>query len=340
MQDALDENTVQGIMGRIRFIFRMTVILELLGALLLWLRWQSYPQYGLGRSLYLAVFHSISAFCNAGFSLFSTSLEGFADDWVVNATVIMLIVIGGFGFVVIQDVVNLLRKRRAAGQARYLRLQSRVVLRVSLALILVGAVFFFIAERGHSLENLTPAQKFARSLFQSVTARTAGFNTIRIGALTHAALFAIILLMFVGASPGSTGGGIKTTTVWTVVRYGLASLRGRRKVQSDQREVPLALVQKAAGVLVIALFVLGSGTFGLLMVETKPFHHLLFEATSAFGTVGLSCGITPKLSVPGKLIVTVLMFAGRLGPLTIAMGLVRRPRTVRIGYPEERLMIG
>jgi trk system potassium uptake protein TrkH len=299
--------------------------------------------------LYFAVFHSVSAFCNAGFSLWSNNLEGFAADWATLGTIMALIVLGGLGFVVLGDLAGLARRRRPKGQGRRLRLQSRVVLRMTFALIALGAAALYIAEHKGVLASISPSERAAVCLFQSVTARTAGFNTVPIGSLTPAALFAIILLMYVGASPNSTGGGIKTTTFWTMLRLALAALKSRPRIQSDLREVPLAVVQKAIHVMVGYTLVLVLGVFALLVSEARPgapgggpfsFLELLFEATSALGTVGLSCGITPKLSATGKLILIGLMFAGRVGPLTLALSVVRRPEPQRVRYPEERVMIG
>jgi len=218
--------------------------------------------------------------------------------------------------------------------------QTGIVLRTTLFLILAGTAVIWLTERSGLLRDLSPDGAVLAVVFQSVTARTAGFNTLNIGALSSATVFAMIVLMFIGASPGSTGGGIKTTTVACLWAAVVASLRNRPHVEIHRRTIPAETVYKAMTLLCVSLAVVVLFTLALLSTERQPFLDVLFEVVSAFGTVGLSMGLTPELSDAGRLLITLLMLIGRLGPLTVAYAMLPSHAKVNYRYAEERIMIG
>lgn len=339
LRDALDYETLAGVRRLILFIVFMTVVIEFAGAVALFLSWRGHFS-SVSSAIYHSLFHAVSAFCNAGFSTFSDSLMGFQSDAGVNATICALIVLGGLGFVVVMELAEPMRSRLRGTARAKTPLQARVVLRTSFWLVLGGTVVVYLTERTGLLAGLTAKGGFLGALFQSVTARTAGFNTLDIGLLSPATLFVTIVLMFIGASPGSTGGGIKTTTVatlWAVVR---TSLRNRPHVEMYRHTIPPDTVQKAVTLLCVSLSVVVLFTLALLGLEGKPFLDTLFEVVSAYGTVGLSAGITPQLSGGGRILITLLMFIGRLGPLTVAYAMIPARARITYKYAEERIMIG
>jgi trk system potassium uptake protein TrkH len=341
MQDVLDNDTLAGARRLTLFIIGMTALLEIAGAAALTLAWRG-RFASCGIAAYHAVFHAISAFCNAGFSTFSENLMGFRGDIVTNAVVCLLIVGGGLGFTVVKDLGENLRARAARGAARLtrLRVQTRIVLAVTAILIVAGALLLYVVEAGGAFKGWSERDKVLASVFQSVTARTAGYNTCDIGALSPASQFTLIVLMFIGASPGGTGGGIKTTTVvalWAIV---FSLLLGRDHAQIHRRTVPVEIVLKAVTVLCISLALVLVFAGVLMYTEKADPLAVLFETVSAFGTVGLSMGITPSLTPAGKLLITLMMFIGRLGPLTMAYALAFRRRPAKYEYAEERMMIG
>lgn len=322
---------------RILFI---TVAFEVAGALLLLVGLRNGPQARGG--VFEAVFLSVSAFCNAGFSVFSDSVVGVRDSAVIMATLMSLIVAGGLGYTVLIELSRRIwrRLRRQSGGTVVWSLQSRVVLGVSGLLIAGGAVWLFVG--GLTAAERPVGLRAVHALFQSITARTAGFNTVEIGALPLCALLPLILLMFIGGSPGSCAGGIKTTTaaIWSARIW--ARLVGRDDVALWGRRIPQEVVRRAALVLALAALWNVLGVLVLVITESArsvPFEHLIFEQVSAFATVGLSTGITPTLSPLGKLWIIASMFVGRLGPLTIAMGMLARAR-MPYRYPTERVMVG
>ena len=341
MQEMLDQDTIASIKDLLKFIVRMALAFEVAGAAALFLSWRG-EIGGHGLTAFHAVFHSVSAFCNAGFSTFSDSLMRFAGDIPTNAAVIVLIAFGGFGFTVVRDIMGNLRERafRKSPRILSLRVQTKIVLAASTILTLAGAALFYLLERNSLLAGAGIKDSILMSLFQSVTARTAGFNTCDFGMLSSATLMVVIILMFIGASPGSTGGGIKTTTVavlWSAIAGGL---RKRPDAELYRRTIPTEVIQKALSVLIISLIVVLAFGLVLLYHEERPFAGIMFETVSAFGTVGLSTGVTPQLSTAGKVAVTLLMFTGRLGPLTIAYAFLRQRRPAQYRYAEERVMIG
>jgi len=336
-------NKVQNLSTLIKYIVFITIGVELLGAAALAARWSRVADWTTGKLLANSVFHAVSAFCNAGFSLFSTSFESFLGDPYINATMILLIIVGGIGFIIIMDLPHLFVRR-----PRYRpSIQTKLVISISLGLIVIGAVLFFLIESNNTMAGLPTGKRVLGSLFQSVTTRTAGFNTVNIGSLATPTLCFFLIFMFIGASPGSTGGGIKTCTFGIVLATAFSMLRNKDRVSIFKRTIPKDIVRKALSVVFLALGWVFIATFLLALVEYKNytgngnfFLRVLFEVTSAFGTVGLSTGITPALSVPGKLIIILTMFAGRIGPLTLALAVALQHEKVTYKYPEAKIMIG
>ncbi|MDD4223453.1 MAG: TrkH family potassium uptake protein [Candidatus Cloacimonetes bacterium] len=316
-------------------IVLVTVILELIGALLLFSRF--HQDLSLHRAIYVSVFHSISAFCNAGFSLFSDNLAGFRDSAVVSLAVPLLIFLGGIGFTVIIDLFRFFFKR---DKVRKLSLHSKIVLTTSGILILIGMIAYFVMEYQGTMNGFGIHQRLLSSFFQSVTTRTAGFNTINIGALSKGALLVSMVLMFIGASPGSTGGGIKTSTFSVLGLMMVSLLKGKRDISVFKRRIPLMDFREAAGLVFLSAVILFVIVVLLLQVEPFSFDKILFEAFSAFGTVGLSTGITSSLSPWGRILITILMYLGRIGPLTVIYAFAIRSRKTNINYAEETIAIG
>ncbi|UCF79659.1 MAG: hypothetical protein JSW03_05310 [Candidatus Eiseniibacteriota bacterium] len=325
-------------------ILGLTLVIEGVGAVLLYFCFSG--SAGTPSAAFSAAYHSVSAFCNAGFSLYSTSLEDFRGNLGVNAIIMALVVLGGIGFVVIVELMEpLFSRQKPRGR---LSLHSKMVLSFTGGLLLAGAFAFLLLEANHSMAGLPYGWKLVASLFQAVTPRTAGFSTVSMGSCSDATLFLLIMLMFIGASPGSCGGGIKTTSFGVMVGLAVAKLKSSGDVNYFSRRVPDEIVSRAISVALFSLVVVA----GMLMVlsvteadlqgpgSVRGFLALAFETVSAFGTVGLSTGITPCMSVAGKLLLTILMVVGRLGPLTIAIALAAREAKPRFRYAEEDVMIG
>lgn len=342
MQDVLDQDTLTSMRRLTGFIVLMTLFLEAAGALALFFSWRTHFDT-LTETAWVSLFHSISAFCNAGFSTFSANLMPFQSHLAVNAIIGALIVLGGIGFVVIGDFHEALMKklRRRRGPKHKFRIQSRLALTWTGGLIVAGTALIYVLERGRLLNGLPTGEALLIALFQSVSTRTAGFNTCDIGALHPSTLLICIILMFIGACPGGTAGGIKVTTpavLWSVISAGF---RRREEAELYRRTVPVEVIQKAVMVLCSSLLLVCGGAVLLSISEQKDFLEVLFETVSAFGTVGLSTGLTPELSLPGRALITLLMFIGRLGPLTIGFAfMLRDVRPAKYSYAEERIMIG
>lgn len=336
MQDVLDFTGMGEIMDLIKRIFKLTITIELTGAFILFLRFYAEGK-GIEWSAYNALFHSISAFCNAGFSLFSNNLEGYRGDIILNLTITTLIILGGIGFPVLVNLQNYFLKRE---HRRHLGLQTKVALNVSLFLIIAGAVLMLFSEISGQFKGLSWHERVLASYFQSVTTRTAGFNTINMEILSNGTLFIMIILMFIGASPGGTGGGIKTTTAAILFSTARSWLSGKDVPELFERSIPQDAVQKSFALLFIAQAAVAVVAFLLFITEKAPFINILFEVVSAFGTVGLSTGLTPHLSDAGKLLISLMMYMGRIGPLTLALLVGQKMVKRYYFYPEERLMIG
>jgi trk system potassium uptake protein TrkH len=332
VQEMMDEE--RNVLNMIAYIFKMTFTIEAVGALILYARWIMHfkdPAY----TIYMSIFHSISAFCNAGFSLFSNSLESFTGDAVINIVITLLIILGGLGFIVVYELSHL----RQTPEKR-LSTHTRLVLTVSSILIATCFLIFFFLEFDHALLEYPITAKIWGALFQSVTPRTAGFNTVPIASFSAVTLTIMIILMFIGASPGSTGGGIKTSTLAILLLSLKSILKGKEDIEVFNRTISSSIVYKAVALVVGSLLLLASMFLLLLLSENKPFLPLLFETVSAFGTVGLSMGITADLTILGKIFIIVLMFTGRIGPLTLGFALMKGSRARRIRYPDAKVMIG
>jgi len=342
------EERARGMRDVVRYIVLLTLTVETIGAALLFWAWRDESgQGGVLATAYRAVFHAISGFCNAGFSLNSNSLEADRADLGVNGIMMGLIVVGGLGFLVIRNLQMRLRRSDPLTEVRpKLSVQTKMVLSISLVLLLVGWGAFLALEWNDSLAGMRVPEKVLAGLFQSVTPRTAGFNTVPIAEIMPATAFMMIILMFIGASPGSTGGGVKTTTVGTMIFALLATVRGRRQVEVFRHTLDPMAVKRAMCIFFLGVASVGLGFFLLLITEgfilTGEFTALdtLFEVFSAFGTVGLSRGVTPHLSAAGRLVITALMFVGRLGPLTLLLAIGGAEDRAAYKFPDARIMIG
>ncbi len=340
IHDSFSHSPFKNFSGMLKAIFALTFGIEALGALGLTLFFLK--DFPLKRALYLAVFHSVSAFCNAGFSLFPDSLIRYQNNIGVNIIFMALIVLGGIGFLVLIDLPALFDRHR------HLSLHSKIVLATTGALILGGALFIFLSEYGNQLTALPWRGKILASFFQSVTPRTAGFNTLNYAKLTHATLFFTVFLMFVGASPGSCGGGIKTSTFTILILMIWRRIHGHRKVSLLKRTLPQGVTDRVIIITFLAFVTVFVATLLILMVESwgvpygmARWHliNVLFEVVSAFGTVGLSTGITAFLSSASKVILVCVMYLGRVGPATVAFSL-RPQEEEHFQYAEESAMIG
>ncbi|NWF92877.1 MAG: hypothetical protein HXY46_08165 [Syntrophaceae bacterium] len=319
-----------------------TFVFESLGTLFLFLRFSQ--EFSPGVALYQAVYHAVSAFNNAGFSLFSNSFVDYQGDLIVNLTLMGLIVHGGIGFIVQYEVLSYLR-----GLQKRLSVHTKIVIITSAILIASGALLFYLFERDHVIQDAPILTQVLVSLFQSITPRTAGFNTVEINALTNATILLLLTLMFVGASPGSTGGGVKTTSGALLILMIWNRLKGNEEVNIFNRTIPRENVSRTLSIIFASAFsvslitsvLLVSGAGNLAATESRHFFvEYLFETVSAFGTVGLSMGVTPKLNDIQKLAIILMMFAGRVGPLTLAFSLSRATGRKGLTYAEEGVMVG
>lgn len=326
---------MSGVMATFRQILIGTFLMEGLGAALLSIRF--YPMYG-SKGIWYAVFHSVSAFCNAGLDLFgaegSASLSAFRNDPLVVGVVMMLIVMGGLGFLVWDDLMrNFFRPRR-------LRLHTKMVLCTTGALLLGGWVLLFITEYNHAFAGMPFGERLMASLFQSVTTRTAGFYTVDQTALSDSGALASICLMFVGGSPGSTAGGIKTTTMLIFVLSILRFSRNRETVIFGKRRIENRIVRQAGAVVGVYLFMALLATLLISAMEDAAFLDVLYETVSAVATVGLSRNLTPTLCIGSKLVLILLMYAGRLGGLSLFLALGETAKPEPLKRPVEKVLIG
>jgi trk system potassium uptake protein TrkH len=347
IQDSMHHTPKAGVRRLVRYVLGFTLASEAAGALLLWLRFRG--QFPSGEAAWQSVFHAVSAFCNAGFGLLPDNLVRYRGDLLVNLAITALIVVGGLGFLVNMEVRDQAVLRLRGRRAPMLTLHARLALTVTAALLVAGTLAFLALEWDNALRGLPPGERLLASWFQSVTPRTAGFNTVDYGRVSSDTLFFTILLMFVGASPGSTGGGIKTTTFGLLVALVVARWRGRGRATVFHRTIPHAVMDRALMLTLLAWALVSLGIGLLVFTEThgRPFGEaeprfvaLMFEAVSAFGTVGLSTGLTPSLSPAGKLVLAALMFVGRVGPLTLVLAVGPRQERGRFRYAEENVMVG
>ncbi len=342
IKEQMNVMTMDNLISFVKKVLIITFVFESIGAVILFFRFLSY--FNWQTALLHAVFHSISAFCNAGFSTFSDSLTRFASDWIINLVVMTEIVIGGIGFIVIIDMENYIRKK-----TKMLMEHSLMVLTFSLFLIIIGAVLFMLMEWDTMLSYDSGLGKYFIPLFQSITARTAGFNTIPLTSLRTSTLFLLVLLMFIGASPGGTGGGIKTTTFFLLLLNALSYLRGKEMVVFNYRTISRDNIERALNLFFFVILVIA--IFMLLLIWADPnidFTDLFFEVFSAIGTVGLSlgskihagCSLSADFTCSGKWIIIFLMLIGRAGIITFLTTLFMRRKVVKYRYPEVRIVVG
>jgi len=339
LQEALNQGSMEGIVRLIRKVILFAVCIEGTAAILFSVRWAF--DLPLGKAIYFGIFHAVSFFNNAGFDLFGSvsgpfsSLTSYVGDPIINLVSMLLIILGGIGFIVLSDLVEYKRTRK-------LSLHTKIVLTMTGLLIVIGTVVIFIFEftNARTLGSLNGWEKFWASLFQSVSPRTAGANTIDIGAMRQASQFFMVLLMFIGASPGSTGGGIKTTTFAILIGAVFAMIRGKEDIVIYRYRLAKDRIFKAVTLTLLSLFLVIIVSMILSTTEDHSFLMILFDTTSAFGTVGLSMGLTADLSDIGKVLLSLTMFAGRLGPLTLAYALGPKNERELYRHPEGKITIG
>lgn len=328
---------IGGIVFLVKKIIIGTIMFEGIGALILTLSF--YPEMGLRSGIFNGIFHSISAFCNAGFDLMGkygqfSSLTSYSDNIVVNLTIMILIISGGTGFVVWDDIVS------SRVCFRRFQLHTKIVLVTTSALILISSLLFFVIENNHSMINMNIKEKILASLFQSVTPRTAGFNTINLNELSEGGSLLTIILMIIGGSPGSTAGGIKTTTFITLLTAAWASARQRTDILIFKRRLETDTLKKASSITTIYMTIALISIIFISAIQEFPLKEIMFEVFSALGTVGLSLGITPSLNSLSKIIIALLMYGGKVGVLSIAAVIAEKKESAPLSRPFERIIIG
>ncbi len=333
--ESIGVSRIGGLVRLTRHIFLFTVIAELVGAILFYIRFAA--DYGWVGGIWKAVFQSVSAFNNAGFDLFGGfhSLTGYSGDYLIILTTSALVILGGLGFLVIENIIRVKGIKRNT-------VDTKLVLIVTALLLTVGTLVVLAAEfnNPNTLGNMSFPYKILNAFFQSVTARTAGFNSINTGALTVFSLFFVMILMYIGGASGSTAGGIKVNTIGIIFATIWNTIRGRENPGAFGREFPIQQIFKSMALLVISLGLIIGAFLLLSYTENFSSSRVLFETISAFGTVGLSTGITPDLSTAGRVILIIIMFIGRLGPLTLIMALSRAQRPRGYRFPQESVRIG
>ncbi|MEQ2528364.1 TrkH family potassium uptake protein [Bacillaceae bacterium CLA-AA-H227] len=333
IQQSLNQTSIGGVIYLVRNLFIFSLAIEGIAMLFLALRWV--PDLGWGKGLFYSFFHSISAFNNAGMALWSDNLMSFVGDPIVNIVISLLFIIGGLGFTVL---IELWKEKKFTKMS----LHSRLMIIGTFVINIVAMFLIFVLEyhNPNTLGGLASLwDKLWASYFQAVSPRTAGFNTLDIGQLDESSLFLMLLLMFVGAGSASTGGGIKLTTFLVIVLAVITYLRGKKEVVVGRKSISNEIVFRSLAISSIALAFIFVAVFLLNITEKEPFLPLIFEVISAFGTVGLSMGITAKLTILGKLIIIFIMFLGKLGPLTLVMSLAKQDNT-KIRYPSENILTG
>ena len=337
LKESINAMEIGGIVKLSRKIFIGTALCEGAGAILLATRF--IPEFGFVKGIYYSIFHAISAFCNAGFDLMGgqqpyASFTAYATDPVINITIMLLIIVGGLGFVVWSDVVS-----KRFHWKNYC-LHTKMVISVTLILIFGGALLLFLFEQGGTIKGMSTGEQILTSLFGSVTARTAGFNTVDTGALQPESKLLTIVLMFIGGSPGSTAGGVKTTTIAVILIYVISNLRGENGCNVFHRRIGDEVIKKASMVFCLNLFLGLMSVTLILATSNLRMSDVLFEVYSAISTVGMTTGITRDLNVVGRIVIIILMYCGRIGSMTFALSFVAKPETKGLSLPEEKITIG
>lgn len=337
VKDSLGIGVVNGVVKYLKKILELVFLIEIIGAALLSIAFV--PHFGLKKGVLYGIFHSVSAFCNAGFDLMGgfSSLTGYASSIIVNITIMLLIILGGLGFVTLTDII------RFKGFRKFKRfsLQSKVVFLVTFFLITVPAILFYILERGNALSGMSLKDSVLMSLFQVVSPRTAGFNTIDLAEMKDATAFLTIILMFIGGSPGSTAGGFKTTTTFVIVVSAFSMIKNKEKVEAFGRTISYDIVNKALILLCMSFFLIITGTMIISATNTQfSFLQVLYEVVSAYATVGLTLGITGQLNGIAKLVIIIMMFFGRVGSLTVLYSFIKPVSKALYEYPKEDIEVG
>ncbi len=338
MQDLLEVNSLDELFAMILDIVKFTFVIELWGAIILTIGF-TFEGYEFGDALYYGIFHSISAFCNAGISLFPNSFENFATNPMIHGPISILAMMGGMGFIVLKELKEIVMRKRSLSR---ITLHSRIVVLATISLTLVGTVVFFFSEFLNTLDGYSLFGKIQISFFQSVMTRTTGFNTVAFDQLMPYTLYLLTLFMFIGGSPGSTAGGVKTTTLAVLLYSIISTLKSSKEVVIYDRVIPHHLVVRATAITFLSILMVSFSILLILVLEPEMgFLALFFEVVSAFGTVGLSIGITPDLSVASRVLLSALMLIGRIGPLTLILAIGQQGTSGgKIDYPDGRVMIG
>ncbi|MDW8801289.1 TrkH family potassium uptake protein [Clostridium sp. A1-XYC3] len=335
IQQSLNSFSIQGLVKMSKYLLKFTILVEIIGATLL--ATQFIPEFGVAKGIYYGIFHSISAYCNAGIDLIGEfrSVTPYADNPLILMTIASLITIGGLGFFVWQEIYSFRTTKK-------LSLHSKIVIISTVILIVGGAILMFIFEMNNvkTIANMPLRDKIVNSIFASVVPRTAGFNSVPTADMTEGGKFLTIVLMFIGGSPGSTAGGIKTTTAALLAITVVSIIRGREDAEIYERRIGKEIVYRALVVATLGMCIVLVATIILCITEKTTLDYIVYEVVSAFGTVGLTLGLTPELSTPGKLLIAFIMYCGRLGPLTVALSLAQKSMPGSIKYPEDKIIIG
>ncbi|PAD34403.1 TrkH family potassium uptake protein [Terribacillus saccharophilus] len=337
VKESLNQDSYQGIVTMVRFVLLFTIICEVIGTIILGIHWGD--EFGYPKSFYYGLFHSISAFNNAGFDIMGdfSSMTAYVDDPIVNLTLTSLLLLGGIGFIVVADIFQKRKTRKR------LTLHTKVVLWMSAVLVVSGTLLIFLLEYGNpaTIGNLSWNDKLLASYFHGVVPRTAGFNSLNTADLTLGSQLVTMALMFIGGGTGGTAGGIKVTTFAILLFAVWALIKGKQEVNIRNRRIPGDLVFRAFSITTYSVLLVSLFVFLLAITEKgAALNYIAFEVLSAFGTVGMSLGLTPDLSESGKILLSILMFMGRVGPITIAFALAFRIRKTAVRNPEERIIIG
>jgi len=333
MQQALNQPSMEGIVRIFRYLLIFSFAIEAVAGLILAMHWSG--SLGMPKALWFGIFHSISAFNNAGFDIFGgfSSLTTYTADPITNLVISSLFILGGLGFVVLYEIYTFRRNKKFS-------LHSKVVLLTTIVLIVSGTILFLVSEYNHAFKDLSPTGKVIAAYFQAVTPRTAGFNTINLNSLFLSTQLMIMLFMFIGGSPGSTAGGIKTSTftlLWTAI-YSI--LRGKRDTEIFHRRIESQEVSRALAIALLALFFIFIMTILVSLTHEADFKEILFEVVSALSTVGLSLGLTTELNNMGRILIIITMFVGRLGPITIGYAFAYQSKQPDVHRPKGKIMIG
>ncbi|WP_422486987.1 TrkH family potassium uptake protein [Gudongella sp. DL1XJH-153] len=333
IKEQMNQKTMSGMVRLTLYVILMTFSIEAVGAILL--SFKFVPEYGIAKGIWFSIFHSVSAFCNAGFDITGNSFMSYADSPLTIFTLSVLIIIGGTGFAVLNDIFRVRKWKRFS-------LHSKLVITMSVVLLLIGTIFIFILEYSNPLTigEMPLWEKLSSAFFASVVPRTAGFNSIDTAALRESSVFVTIILMFIGGAPGSTAGGVKTATIGVVLMATISIIRGDKDIEMYEKRLKQETIFKSLAIVTVGMGMIVLISFLLTITESGTFMDLLFEATSAFGTVGLSRGVTPELSKLGKIIIIGTMYAGRVGPLTMAYAIGYNKKHKRYRYSEGHISVG